>query len=189
MNETSEIGIHSVAIFEVLTKLCPEDAIISCDVGNNTYSFGRYFETSGQRVLMSGYLGSIGFGFPGAIGAWSATQDFDEYAGRKVVSISGDGGFGQYPMDFTTAVKYGMNITHILLNNSQLGKISKEQKAGEWPVWETDLHNPSFAAFARLCGGHGVRVTETGDLESALKEALEYDGPSLVEIVTDAELV
>ncbi|MEO1142321.1 MAG: thiamine pyrophosphate-binding protein, partial [Pseudomonadota bacterium] len=189
LNETSEAGIHSVAIFDVLTRLCPEDAIISCDVGNNTYSFGRYFETSGQRVLMSGYLGSIGFGFPGAIGAWSATQDFEEYAGRKVISISGDGGFGQYPMDFTTAVKYGMNITHILLNNSQLGKISKEQKAGEWPVWETDLHNPSFAAFARLCGGHGVRVTETGDLESAIKEALEFDGPSLVEIVTDAELV
>jgi len=82
-----------------------------------------------------------------------------------------------------------MNITHILLNNSQLGKISKEQKAGEWQVWETDLHNPSFAAFARLCGGHGVRVTESSDVEAAIKEALACDGPSLVEIITDAELV
>ena len=182
-------GIHSVSIFDALTKLCPEDAIIACDVGNNTYSFGRYFETKGQRVLMSGYLGSIGFGFPAAMGAWAATQDFKEYAGRKVISISGDGGFGQYPMDFTTAVKYGMNITHILLNNSELGKISKEQKAGEWEVWATDLHNPSFAAFARLCGGHGTRVTETAEIEKAIAEALAYDGPSLVEIVTDAELV
>ena len=182
-------GIHSVSIFDALTKLCPEDAIIACDVGNNTYSFGRYFETKGQRVLMSGYLGSIGFGFPAAMGAWAATQDFDAYAGRKVISISGDGGFGQYPMDFTTAVKYGMNITHILLNNSELGKISKEQKAGEWEVWATDLHNPSFAAFARLCGGHGTRVTETEEIEKAIAEALAYDGPSLVEIVTDAELV
>ena len=92
-------------------------------------------------------------------------------------------------MDFTTAVKYGMNITHILLNNSELGKISKEQRAGEWQVWETDLRNPSFAAFARLCGGHGTRVTEASDLVTALKEALEYDGPALVEIITDAELV
>ncbi len=189
LQESNNKGIHSAAVFDVFTKLCPDNAIIACDVGNNTYSFGRYFEPSGQRVLMSGYLGSIGFGFPAAMGAWAATQDFDEYAGRKVVSISGDGGFGQYPMDFTTAVKYGMNITHILLNNSQLGKISKEQKAGEWPVWETDLHNPSFAAFARLCGGHGVKVTETSELESAIKEALEYDGPSLVEIITDPELV
>ena len=60
------------------------------------------------------------------MGAWAATQDQDEYKGRKVISVSGDGGFGQYLADFTTAVKYNMNITHVLLKNSQLGKISKE---------------------------------------------------------------
>lgn len=182
-------GIHSVAVFEALTKVCPEDAIIAVDVGNNTYSFGRYFESKGQRVLMSGYLGSIGFGFPAAMGAWAATQDFAEFAGRKVISISGDGGFGQYPMDFTTAVKHGMDITHILLNNSELGKISKEQRSGEWPVWETGLHNPSFAAFARLCGGHGKKVTNAKQLESAISEAIESEGPALVEVITDVDLV
>jgi thiamine pyrophosphate-dependent acetolactate synthase large subunit-like protein len=182
-------GVHSAAIFDALSKLCPDDAVIAVDVGNNTYSFGRYFETKGQRVLMSGYLGSIGFGFPAAMGAWAATQDFEEFAGRKVISISGDGGFGQYPMDFTTAVKYGMDITHILLNNAELGKISKEQRSGEWPVWETNLHNPSFAAFARLCGGHGAKVTEAAALDEAISTALAYEGPALVEIMTDAELV
>ncbi|MBO6757586.1 MAG: Rieske 2Fe-2S domain-containing protein [Roseibium sp.] len=182
-------GVHSAAVFKALTELCPEDAILPVDVGNNTYSFGRYFEPRGQRILMSGYLGSIGFGLPAALGAWCATQDFDEYAGRKVISISGDGGFGQYAMEFTTAVKYGMNITHILLNNGELGKISKEQRAGEWPVWETGLSNPSLAAFARLCGGHGVRVTEKSQLHDALSEAIANDGPSLVEVMTDAELV
>lgn len=182
-------GIHAAALFKALTELCPQDAIIPVDVGNNTYSFGRYFEPRGQRILMSGYLGSIGFGLPAAIGAWCATQDFAEYRGRKVVSISGDGGFGQYAMEFTTAVKYGMNITHVLLNNGQLGKISKEQRAGDWPVWETDLTNPSFAAFARLCGGHGTRVTDAGELRTALAEAIAHDGPSLVEVMTDAELV
>ncbi len=189
LTESRGKGIHSISIFDSLSELCPDDAIIACDVGNNTYSFGRYFESKGQRVLMSGYLGSIGFGFPAAMGAWAATQDFEDYKGRKVISISGDGGFGQYPMDFTTAVKYKMDITHILLNNSQLGKISKEQRAGEWEVWETDLVNPSFAAFARLCGGHGVKVTEASQIEAAIQEALDYDGPALVEIVTDAELV
>jgi len=189
MSENQDGGVHSAAIFDVLTKLCPDDAIIAVDVGNNTYSFGRYFETKGQRVLMSGYLGSIGFGFAAAIGAWAATQDFEQFAGRKVISISGDGGFGQYAMEFTTAVKYGMNITHILLNNSELGKISKEQRAGEWPVWETELHNPSFAAFAKLCGGHGKKVTKPEDLEEAISVALAHDGPSLVEVITDAELV
>jgi len=188
LSEEKGKGVHSAAIFGVLSDVIPPDAVIAVDVGNNTYSFGRYFETKGQRVLMSGYLGSIGFSFPAALGAWSATQDFAEYAGRKVVSISGDGGFGQYPMDFTTAVKYGMDITHILLNNGELGKISKEQRSGEWPVWETDLHNPSFAAFAKLCGGHGARVTEAKGLKDAIVEALNYDGPALVEVMADAEL-
>jgi pyruvate oxidase len=181
--------VHSVAVFDALTRLCPADAIIAVDVGNNTYSFGRYFESQGQRVLMSGYLGSIGFGLPAAMGAWAATQDFESLRGRKVVSISGDGGFGQYAMEFTTAVKYGMNITHLLLNNAQLGKITKEQRAGELPVWETDLRNPSFAMFAKQCGGLGLKVTEAAGLEAALTQALAHAGPSLVEVLTDAELV
>ena len=183
-------GVHSAAIFKALSESAPEDAILCVDVGNNTYSFGRYFETKGrQRVLMSGYLGSIGFAFPAALGAWSATQDFENLRGRKVISISGDGGFGQYPMDFTTAVKYKMNITHILLNNSELGKISKEQRSGEWEVWATDLHNPSFAEFAKLCGGKGIRVTEASQLLPAMQEAFASSEPTLIEIMSDALLV
>ncbi len=182
-------GINSASIFAELSRLIPSDAVIAVDVGNNTYSFGRYFECSEQSVLMSGYLGSIGFSFPAAMGAWAATQDKEAYKGRKVVSISGDGGFGQYAMEFTTAVKYGMNITHILLNNSQLGKISKEQRAGDWDVWQTDLHNLSFAGFARASGGHGSKVTKIEDLAKAIKEALEHNGPSLVEIITDPDLI
>ena len=161
----------------------------SVDVGNNTYSFGRYFESEGQRVLMSGYLGSIGFSIPAAMGAWAATQDQGAYRDRKVISISGDGGFGQYMGEFNTAVKYGMDITHVLLNNSELGKISKEQRAGEWPVWQTSLNNPSFAAYAKLCGGKGARVTKAEQLASALTEAIEHRGPALVEIVSDVELI
>ncbi len=183
-------GVHSFAIFDVLGKVAPDDAVFAVDVGNNTYSFGRYLETKGsQRVLMSGYLGSIGFGFPAGMGAWAATQDVAALKGRKIISVSGDGGFGQYPMEFTTAVKYGMDVTHILLHNGQLGKISKEQRAGEWPVWQTDLHNPSFAAFAELCGGHGAKVTDAKDLETAIQKALDYQGPALVEIMADPELV
>ena len=187
--DKSDKGLSSAVIFDVLSKLTPDDAVISVDVGNNTYSFGRYFECRGQSVLMSGYLGSIGFSFPAAMGAWAATQDKTEFKGRKVVSISGDGGFGQYAMEFTTAVKYGMNITHILLNNDQLGKISKEQRGGDWPVWQTTLHNLNFAGFARACGGHGKRVTKAEDLHKAIEEALAYDGPSLVEIISDPDLI
>ncbi len=182
-------GLPSAAVFAALTDLVPDDAVMAVDVGNNTYSFGRYFECARQPVLMSGYLGSIGFSLPAALGAWAATQDFPEYAGRKVVSISGDGGFGQYLAELTTAVKYDMDITHVLLNNSELGKISKEQRAGEWDVWATDLVNPDFAAYAELCGARGFRVSTREALEPALRAALEHPGPALVEILTDAELV
>jgi thiamine pyrophosphate-dependent acetolactate synthase large subunit-like protein len=171
--------INSAAIFSRLSEAVREDAILSVDVGNNTYSFGRYFEVGRQPVLMSGYLGSIGFAFPAAMGAWAAAPD------RKVVSISGDGGFGQYLAEFTTAVKYGMNITHVLLNNGELGKISKEQRDGEWRVWQTDLRNLDFAEYARLCGGEGFRVESAGDLAAAFQDALRVEGPSLVEIVSD----
>lgn len=183
-------GVSAAALFDALTRHAPADAILPVDVGNNTYSFGRYFEPTGnQRVLMSGYLGSIGFSFPAAMGAWAATQEEGPYKGRKVISVSGDGGFGQYAMEFTTAVKYGMNITHILMNNSELGKISKEQKAAEFEVWQTSLVNPSFAGFARSCGGMGERVKTREELDAALAKAIAHNGPSLVEIITDAELL
>ena len=172
-------GINSAILFRRLSEAVPADAIMSVDVGNNTYSFGRYFECREQSVLMSGYLGSIGFGFPAAMGAWAAAQ------GRRVISISGDGGFGQYLGEFTTAVKYGMNIVHVLLNNGELGKISKEQRDGEWKVWQTSLHNPNFAEYAKLCGGLGMRVEEHGALTEAFQAALTCEGPALVEVMTD----
>ncbi len=182
-------GIGAAALFAALSRVCPEDAVIAVDVGNNTYSFGRYFECKRQSVLMSGYLGSIGFGFPAAMGAWAATRVVPEHKGRAVISISGDGGFGQYLAEFTTAVKYGMNITHLLLNNNELGKISKEQRAGNWKVWQTSLHNPGFAEYALNCGGYGVRLEAGGALDETLREAIAYDGPALVEIISDVELI
>ncbi|NKB64165.1 MAG: Rieske 2Fe-2S domain-containing protein [Gammaproteobacteria bacterium] len=188
-NDNSGKGINSASIFDSLSRLLPHNAIIAVDVGNNTYSFGRYFECENQSVLMSGYLGSIGFSFPAAMGAWAATQDIDDLKGRPIVSISGDGGFGQYLADFTTAVKYEMNITHILLNNHQLGKITKEQRAAEWDVWQTSLHNPNFAAYAQLCDGFGERVEEKGMLDEAIKKALAHPGPALVEIISDPDLI
>ena len=182
-------GINAAALFDSLSRAVPADAIVPVDVGNNTYSFGRYFEVAEQSVLMSGYLGSIGFALPAAMGCWAATQSLPAFAGRAVVSISGDGGFGQYAMEMTTAVKYGRNITHVLMNNSELGKISKEQRAADLDVWQTSLHNPHFADFATLCGAMGVRVTTIEEFDDAIAAAIAHDGPALVEVITDALLV
>jgi thiamine pyrophosphate-dependent acetolactate synthase large subunit-like protein len=86
-------------------------------------------------------------------------------------------------------VKYRMHITHVLLNNHELGKISKEQRAGRWDVWETGLHNPNFAEYAELCGGLGIRVTAASQLDDALRRGLEHDGPSLIEVMADSQLI
>ncbi len=178
------LGVSSSAVFAAMNRLVPQDAVITVDVGNQAYSFGRYFECHEQSILMSGYLGSIGFGFPAAMGAWAAVGDT-----RRVVAVTGDGGFGQYLAEITTAVKYGMPITHVLLDNSSLGKITKEQRAAEYDVWHTDLLNPDFAAYAELCGALGIRVTAPEELDDALTRALAYDGPALVCVTTDPDLV
>jgi len=153
------------------------------DVGNHAYSFGRYFESAGQPVLMSGYLGSIGFGYPAAMGAWAADPT------RPVVAVTGDGGFGQYLAELTTAVKYGIPVKHVLLDNGALGKISKEQLAGQYAVWQTSLVNPDFTEYARLCGAVGLPVRHAADLDDAMKALFAADGPALLHVHADVELV
>ena len=118
------------------------------------------------------------------MGAWAAVGDE-----RQIIGVSGDAGFGQYAMEVTTAVKYGMNITHVIMNNGELGKISKEQRAAELEVWQTSVHNPSFGEFAQLCGAWGTRVGRIDQLDAALAAALAHDGPAIVEVMTDALLV
>jgi thiamine pyrophosphate-dependent acetolactate synthase large subunit-like protein len=173
--------IVNVKIFSVLSDLIPEDAVITVDVGNNAYSFGMYFEAKKQDVLMSGYLGSIGFAFPAAMGAWAAVGKE-----RKIVAIAGDGGFGQYMAEFTTAVKHKMPITLILLNNDELAKISREQKNGNFHLWQTSLVNPNFADYANSCGGLGIRVEQEESLVESIQKALDHDGPAIVEIISSA---
>ncbi len=82
-----------------------------------------------------------------------------------------------------------MPIKLILINNGELGKISSEQRAAQWDVWQTSLHNPDFAAYATLCGAFGVRVDTPAALDSAITAALQHPGPALVEIVSDPQLI
>lgn len=180
-DDTDEHGINSALLFQHMSAVVPENAVISVDVGNNTYSFGRYFETKpGQHILMSGYLGSIGFAFPAAIGASCAAPDRPQWA------VAGDGGFGQYAMEFTTAVKYNLPIKLVLLVNNELGKISKEQRGVQVHVWQTSLVNPDFAEFARMCGGWGQRVDSNDALLPGLQALAAHDGPGILAVQTDA---
>lgn len=178
-----EKGINSASIFAAMSQIIPDNAVVAVDVGNNTYSFGRYFESQSQSILMSGYLGSIGFGYPAAIGAWAAAPE------RPIFCVTGDGGFAQYMSEMTTAVKYNIPIKHVLLNNCELGKISKEQRDEGKKVWSTQLVNPDFSQFAKNCGALGIRVEKKSELNDGFNKILRHDGPAMLEIMTDSELI
>jgi pyruvate oxidase len=176
-------GVSAAAVFDALSRYLPPDAVVTVDVGNHAYSLGRYLESKGQPVLMSGYLGSIGFGYPAALGAWAGAP------GRPIVAVTGDGGFGQYATELTTAVKYHIPIKHILLDNHSLGKIAKEQRAEDFPVWHTTLVNPDWARYATLCGATGIRVDRRDQLDDAMNRLFTVDGPALLCVEQDPELL
>jgi pyruvate oxidase len=166
-------------IMKVLSDAIPDDAIITVDVGENQWWFGRNFRMKRQRFAMSGYLGTMGFGFPAAIAAKMA------YPAKKVICITGDGGFSQSMSDFVTAVKYHLPMVVVVLNNHQLGMIQVEQLTEHYPNFGTDLQNPDFAAYARACGGKGIKVSRPGELRKAFVRAMDLDMPVILDVETD----
>lgn len=184
LSEDNQKGVSSIAVFDALTQLAPNNAVMCVDVGNNAYSFGRYFETKSHSFLMSGYLGSIGFALPAAIGAWAAVGNT-----RPVIAVAGDGGICQYLAEITTLVRYNIPVKVIVLNNNELGKISKEQRAGEFDVWATELVNPNFASYADSCGALGIQISTKEEVADAMQKLFAHDGPGLLEIQTDVGLI
>jgi len=167
-------------IISVLNRKLDDDAIITLDVGENGWWFGRNFQMkSTQRVLFSGYLGSMGFGLPAALVAQL------EYPERQVACITGDGGFSMVMGDFLTAIKYDLPIKVFLFNNKNLAMIMQEQKVENYPIWQTELQDCDFAGFAENCGGIGIKADDPRELEKVVDEALKFDKPVLVDIDTD----
>lgn len=177
--DTNAAPLRPPFIMKVLSTLIPDDAVISLDVGENQWWFGRNFRMKRQKFAMSGYLATMGFGFPGAIAAKLAYPD------RPVFCITGDGGFSMAMADFVTTVKYDLPMVVIVLNNRQLGMIQVEQMAEHYPNFGTDLLNPDFAGYAEVCGGIGIRVKQPLELEPAILEAMKADRPVIVDVDTD----
>lgn len=178
--DPSKKPIRPQYIIKVLNDMIATDAVISLDTGENCWWFGRNFwMKKTQKMVMSGYLASMGFGLPGAMAAALA------YPNRQIICITGDGGFAMVMGDFLTAVKHNMPIKVFVFNNKQLGMIMQEQKVENFPNWQTDLFDFNFANYAQNCGGVGIKVTEPKDLEDAIKEALSTRRPVIVDIDTD----
>jgi pyruvate oxidase len=167
-------------IIKVLNEKIADDAVISLDVGENCWWFGRNFAMKKtQKMVMSGTLATMGFGLPGALAAALA------YPKRQIVCLTGDGGLTMVLGDFLTALKYNLPVKVFVMNNKHLGMIMQEQKVEGYEGWQTDLFDYNFADFAQHSGGLGIKVAEPNDLEAAVDKALKSDNPTIVDIDTD----
>ena len=118
------------------------------------------------------------------MGAWAATG-----GSRKICAVTGDGGFAQYMAELLTAVKHGMDITHVLLNNGQLGQDQQGAARRRMGRLADVAAQPRLLRYAELCGALGIRVTSADELDDALERGFGHDGPALVEVMTDPDLV
>ena len=171
--------IHPQAVTRIVSELAAEDAIFSCDVGTPIAWTARYLKVNGRRRIVGSFNhGSMANAMLHAIGAQTA------FPKRQVISFSGDGGFAMMMGDFISLIQLKLPVKIILLNNGTLGFVELEMKAGGFLDTGCDLQNPNFAAMAQAMGIKGIRVEKPQDLQAAVREALDHDGPALVDVVS-----
>ncbi len=163
----------------------PEDAIITTDVGWNKNGVGQQFDilTPGS-ILTPGGFATMGFGPPGAIGAKLAAPD------KVVISLVGDGGFGQNPSMLATAVERELGIIWLIMNNNAFGTIAGLQKAHYGLTYGTTFpgsasaptHGPDYADIAKAYGAVGVKITSADELQSVIKAAIKIDKPTVIDV-------
>ena len=135
---------------------------------------------AGQTMIRAN--GSLGWVFPGALGAAIGAPD------RRVVAITGDGGMLYHMSEFETALRCNIPAVVIVLNNACLASEYQTQKRHQRVVKSVlDFRDVDFAAVARSFGAFGVRVTKVGELNAAIAAALANGGPALVDVVVSRE--
>lgn len=175
-------AVHPQYIARLITEIADDDAIITADVGTPTVWAARYLRMTGRRrLLFSANHGSMANALPQALGAQAAYPD------RQVISMSGDGGFAMSMGDFLSLAQLELPVKIVLFDNSLLGFVAMEQKAGGFLDVNVQLKNPDFAAIAEACGVLGIRVEDSDGLEPALRRAFAHDGPALVDVRTASQ--
>ncbi len=169
--------IHSQYVARVLNQLAAEDAIFTCDVGTPTIWAARYLTMNGKRRLLGSFThGSMANALPQAIGAQIS------HPGRQVIAMSGDGGFAMLMGELLTLRQQALPVKLIVFRNDALAFVELEMKAAGILDFGTNLRNPDFTKIAEGAGLLGLRAETPDQVETALTEALEYDGPALVEV-------
>ncbi|MDL4913362.1 MAG: ubiquinone-dependent pyruvate dehydrogenase [Enterobacterales bacterium endosymbiont of Blomia tropicalis] len=175
-------AIHPQYLAQQISHYASDDAIFTCDVGTPTVWAARYLKMNGKRRLLGSFNhGSMANAMPQALGAQAINRD------RQVVALCGDGGFSMLMGDFITVAQLNLPVKLVIFNNSVLGFVAMEMKAGGYLTDGTELENPDFAAIAQACGIKGIRVEKASDLNGALEQAFAHDGPVLVDVITAKE--
>ncbi len=162
-----------------LREHAPKDAIITNGAGNYAIWVHRFWRFRAWGSQLAPVSGSMGYGLPAALAARLA------HPRRMVICFAGDGCFQMTMADFATAVRYGAKIIVLVVDNGQYGTIRMHQLR-RFPDRDcaTSLANPDFAAYARACGGMGLRVETTEDFAPAFEAARKANVPALVHIKT-----
>lgn len=172
--------IHPEYAAHILNEVASKDAIFTADTGMCNVWTARYIDPLGTRRLIGSFLhGSMANALPHAIGAQVA------FPNRQVISVSGDGGLSMLLGELVTARMYDLPIKVVVFNNSTLGMVKLEMLVNGLPDYGTDVHDVNYAEVANAIGFHGERVTEPSRLRGALQEAFAYNGPALIEVMTD----
>ena len=171
-------------IIRWLSDNLPADAILTNGAGNFASWLHRHFRHKGFRTQLAPTNGSMGYGYPAAVGAKLAAPQ------RTVVALCGDGDFLMNGQEIATAVQYDAAFVGIVVNNGMYGTIRMHQER-EFPgrVSGTMLKNPDFAALARAYGFHGETVEATVDFEAAFERAQSAKTSALIEVRIDPDAI
>ncbi len=175
-----------MAYLNILREVLPHNAIVTDELSQVGFASWYGFPIYEPRTFItSGYQGTLGSGFPTALGAKVANPD------RAVVAITGDGGFMFGVQELSTAVQYNIGVVTLVFNNNAYGNVRRDQRTRfDGRVVAADLVNPDFVKLAESFGVMASRVTAPDHFKPALEKALAHGGPSLiaVEVPRDSEV-
>lgn len=161
-------------------KVMPEDGVVCLDNGMYKIWFARNYRThAANTLLLDNALATMGAGLPSAMMAAMI------YPERRVMAVCGDGGFMMNSQEMETAVRLGLNLVVVILNDSAYGMIRWKQAVDGFPDYGMSFGNPDFVRYAEAYGAKGTRVTAVEDLIPALEAAFEGGGVHLVEVPID----
>lgn len=176
----TEDAVQPEFVTHTLDKLAKQDAIFTVDTGMCCVWGARYITGTGERKMLGSFNhGSMANAMPMAIGAALAHPQ------KQVIAMCGDGGLSMLLGDMATIFQYKLPVKLIVFNNRSLGMVKLEMEVAGMPDNETDMVNPDFAMLAQVMGYPGKNVSKPEEVETAIRECLDHDGPYLLNIFTN----